>query len=415
MKKISARCFLSAATLVTAAVAIAPAPQLDARPHNGLGNYVQLLDAMLGNPGYDWNSMPGWYFNNTSSISFGVMGNLPALTSAGEVSGILRQLDSPHYVKPLAQRRREVDAFYGTETGSLDGRHPAQRGEWQTYAFGQWNFGDFDSSRNRPVCNPETWGGLVGAHRWIDDERLIGASVSYNFARAKLHDGGGRIDGGDTRLRLYAALVPEGRPWWVAFGASGGYVSYKTIRLQADPFGPLGIETDPNYVAKASPTGYEVGVFAALNTRIHISENLLLTPVARVDYNSTSMKRFTESGAQFAWNVNRFNSDSVQTRLGAGLEFNADAGWFLLKAGCTVAWASELAGNDIKITSAFANYPGSKHYTYAGQLFQDAVEINPSVSIVFKNGIVLEGAWNLQITFDAQFSQSVSGSIGWRF
>lgn len=384
--------------LLGAALAGAATTPLAARPHNGLGQYLQVI-------GYD-GTWPDWVVNNSSALSFGAMGNLPALTSAGEIDGILRQIDQPYAVSSTDQPRRDIDTFYGTDTGSRDGHHPATRGTWEAYAFGQWNTGDFDHAPNGPIYNPKTWGGLLGLQRWVDDERLVGATVSYNFNRADIHDDGGRIEGDEARLRLYAALIPEGQPWWLVFGASGGYVGYDSKRNN-----PL-----DGKLATASPDGYEVGVFAALNARLTLAEGLDLTPIARFDYNNTRIGKFTEGGpSNYALDVTRFNTVSYQTRLGAGLEYIGDLGGDFLHLGCSVVWASELGGNDTDIRNSFVNYPGSKHTIYANQLFGDAVEITPTVSLVLANGIVLQAAYQVQITFDAQFSQTATGSIGWRF
>ncbi|MDR2845479.1 MAG: autotransporter outer membrane beta-barrel domain-containing protein [Puniceicoccales bacterium] len=391
--------------LSASALAFAATAPLLARPHNGLGEFLDFV-------GHDF---PDWAATNASALPFGAMGNLPALTSAGEIGGILRQIDQPYAVPDSANvTRRDVDAFYGDATLSQDGRHPAHRGAWETFAFGQWNTGDFDNAPNRPVYNPETWGGLVGVQRWVDDERLVGLTASYHFARADFHNNtpagivgvndGGRIDGDQARLRLYAALVPEGQPWWLTFGASGGYVGYETKRNS--PLDAAGV------TATATPEGYEVGLFAALGARLHIVDSLALTPLARVDYNNTSIGKFTEHGSNYGFRVSRFNAESFQTRLGAGLEYTGEFSFGFLYARCSTVWASELGGDDIKITSRLYGY---RHHVFAGQLFGDAVEVAPSLTLVLNNGLVLQAAYQVQITFDSQFSQNVTLGLGWRF
>ena len=205
--------------------------------------------------------------------------------------------------------------------------------------------------------------------------------------------------------------MPEDQPWWLAFGASGGWLDYKTKRTQAT------LPPAANATAKSTPEGYEVGIFAAVNTRLHITDDLIFTPFARVDYDNVSISRFTEHGndAQYRLRMNRFNADSLQPRLGGGLEYTLRYESFIVSTACTVAWASELAGDKIKVAGALDEIPYVRYKTYSSQLFGDAVEIAPTLSIVLKHGIVLQAAYNLHITFDAQFAQNFSGSFGWRF
>ncbi|MDR3228676.1 MAG: autotransporter outer membrane beta-barrel domain-containing protein [Puniceicoccales bacterium] len=424
MTSSATRKFFSAAALATALAAFAAPATLDARPRNGLGEFIGLQKYLLdpyetNGPSVDayFATVPEYLFANTSTLPFGSMATVPALTSGAEISGILRHLGQPHFLPDnTTAPDREIDTYYGPLTNSRDGLHPALRGEWETYAFGNWNFGEYDNGRNRPDYNYETWGGLAGAQRWLDDERMIGFAGSYNFTRAKIPGGGGHIDGDGFRAHLYAALVPEGQPWWLAFGASGGWLNYKTKRFQTTPaFGEA--MNYPQAGAHATPQAYEVGVFAALNARLHLTDDLVFTPFARVNYDSVSVSRFTEHNADAAWRlrVSRFHSDSLQTRLGGGLEYTLRLDSAILAASCSAAWASELAGDDVKVAAAFDDYPSIRYKTKGPQLFGDAVEIAPALSLTFRNGIVLHAAYTLHITFDAQFAQGFSGGLSWRF
>lgn len=362
--------------------AFAATPPAFARIHNGLGEFIQLFSLTP-------DTAPR-VFNNASVLSYGSMGNLTALTSLGEVDGILRQLSLPHADVP------------GTE------QHRSRQGNWEIYTLSQASVGEFDTANDRPVFDPEIWGGGVGGHLWTDDERLAGITLSCNETRARIHDSGGHISGEQARVRIYAALIPQSQPWQVALGVSGGYVSHDVRR-----FSPL---NNADEVIKASPNGYEVGIFGVFKARLTLADGLALTPLARIDYNNTCMNNFTERGAG-AWlqDVNRFNAESIQTRIGTGLEYTLDMGSARLHTAIAVAWASELGRNKIKLTSTFIGEPFSRHHVYAGQLMGDAVEISPSVALVFRNGFTLQAAYQVQITFDAQYSQNVSASAGWRF
>jgi len=391
----------------------APASAL-ARLHNGLGDIYNIFGSGEGTVSPYWEAYPA-LANNASPLAFGSLTTLPALTSASEVSDLLRQLDQHHFPNPRPETiQREIDAYYGSNTGSRDGRHPAFRDSWEAFASARWDFSDFDRAANRPVYDAQAWGAFAGVQRWFDDERLVGVSAAYNFTRARLHDGGGHIDGENIRLRLHAALIPEGQPWWLALGVSGGHLGYTTKRFKPGIFGSVGDGTD---TVRATPDGYEYGFFVAATARLRLWDNLVFTPLARLDFNRSEITRFEEHGtAEYPLRVSAFGSDSVQTRLGGGLEYSATLGPVIARAGCSVAWASELAGDDIRIRSRLVGAGDSASYTIrSGQLFGDAVEISPSVSLVFKCGLVLKAAYDLRITFDAQFSQCLSGGVGWRF
>jgi uncharacterized protein YhjY with autotransporter beta-barrel domain len=405
MKSSFSRRLPSALALAFAAAGFCT-PLLHARPHNGLDNYIRFF----GGGGEDW------FYTNTSTLSYGAMGNIPALVSAGEVGALLRQIDAPYYI--------EKPNSVPFPSGSRDGHHPASFGTWEAYAFGQWNYANYDNASDSPVFDPQTWGATIGLQRWVDGEHLFGFTASAVEAHSRIHDnggyGGGRINGENYRLRFYTALAPEGQPWWFALGASGAYVEYDTRRDYADILSSFPISSDtvvPHSSASASPQGYEVGLFAALNARIRLTEEITLKPLLRVDYTSVSIAKFRERGnGEFAYKVNRFDAESLQSRLGAALEHQSDYGPFYLTAACSVVWADEWSGNDTKITGSFANITGNtRHSVRAGQLFSDAMEITPSLSLTFRNGIVLQGAWQLQVTFNGQFAQTVTGSFGWRF
>ncbi|MDR0536146.1 MAG: autotransporter outer membrane beta-barrel domain-containing protein [Puniceicoccales bacterium] len=388
--------FLAVATLIAAT-----AQSLGARPHNGLGEYERLFSG--------FGALPDWWLNDSSSLAYGAMGNMPALNSAGEISALLNGMDQPHYLG---------DPDSPGHYGSRDGRHPRNWGAWEVSGFAQWNFANYDRAPSRPVYDLETWGGGVALQRWVDGEHLVGFSASHNHNRVRLHNhggtGGGTIEGGNARVRAYAALVPEGQPWWIAVGLSGGFADFDTTRHFMDLNGNA-------TTVKANPDGYEVGAFAALNLRLRLTNELTFKPVLRLDYTSVSMARFKESttgggepSQHFGSKINRFTAESLQSRLGAALEHRSDYGPFQLTASCSVAWADEWSGNDIKITSEFINY-GAPCHVYAGQLFNDAVEFSPAFSLAFRNGLVLHGTYQLQVTFGGQFSQGVMGGVAWRF
>ncbi|MDR2513298.1 MAG: autotransporter outer membrane beta-barrel domain-containing protein [Puniceicoccales bacterium] len=396
MKLHAFRLFLSSATVAL----FTSTPSLEARPHYGLGEFIFLTAGL---------NLPDWSMNNSSVLSYGSMVNMPALSSIGEIGALLGQLDQPYHANTTTFAR-EVDAFFSEHTGSRDGHHPVNRDAWETFASGQWQSSSPDSGNSRPIFDSRSWGGLIGIKRWVDDERFIGLTASYASTQTTIHNDGGQTDGENFRLRLYTALVPEGQPWWLVFGVSGGYVSYDTLRNM-----PLGNSTFPDEVT-AKTNGYEIGLFAAFFTRLHISESLAFTPFARIDYDNVSINKLTEEGSDYNYALNRFNAYSCQTRIGAGLEYASEFSFGFIKANCTVAWASELANDNIKLTARFASLSGyTRHHVYANQLFHDAVEFTPSFSLVLKDSLVLQLSYQLQLTFDAQLSQTGTASIGWRF
>ncbi|MDR2983100.1 MAG: autotransporter outer membrane beta-barrel domain-containing protein [Puniceicoccales bacterium] len=380
--------FRSLCPLVVGATlsALATTP-LVARPHNGLWQHEWLMNQLI-----NFSNVPDSIYsnviNNTSALSYVATGTLPVMTSVNEVSAIIRQLDMPYTNTMLGENR------------------PA----WQTYAIGQWSTGDFDNDPTRPIYNPESWGGLVGAQYWADEERLVGGTLSYNFSRANIHHNGGRIDNDNIRARLYAALVPEEQPWWAIIGVSGAYNYYDARRNL-----PLSSEE----VTTSNPEGYEVGVFAAVNARLRITEGLQLTPFARIDYNYVHTNKFTEKSNvadpdSFRLRVKRFNTESIQTRLGSGLEYTKNFGAATLQCAISAAWVSELGGNDIEIRSELVNVP---FYTKidGDQMFGDGVEFIPTVALVFDNGLMLQASYTVFMTFEAQFTQNVSVGVGYRF
>jgi hypothetical protein len=391
--------------------------------------YYEYVNYAYGTADYGLASFSKSLFTNTSALPFAALVTAPVATSVSEVSGLLRQLGTPHFFSSDAKRpNREIDAYYGPFTNSKDGRHPALRGEWETFAFGNLGDADYDNGRNRPVHDSHSWGGLVGAHRWFDDERLIGITASYNFSRSKIHNNGGHIDTDNPRLRLYAALIPESQPWWLAMGASGGLLTTKAKRWQAtvpiflsDPAD----ESTSRAYARSTPEAYEVGAFVALNARLRLfgdtpdeRHRLAFTPFVRLDFEHVSVSRFTEHSPDanaMRLHIDGFDAQSVQTRLGGGLEYTLRDENFLLAVGADVAWASELAPKSIRFNASLEDMTGYGYSVTGSQNFGEAFEFTPHVSLTLKNGLTFNANYTVNITLEGQYSQALTIGGSWRF
>ncbi len=248
---------------------------------------------------------------------------------------------------------------------------------------------------NTPIFDTYSLGVFAGAYRWVDSERLIGASVGIHTGTVKIHGyKSGDFDDYAFRLRLFAGMMPANENWNVIFGVSAAGHFYDIDRETA-----AGTNS-------AEEGGLEAGVFAVWQYRDKVVENFFFTPYVRLDVNYIRVDTVRETGSLSALEVDAFGYTSFRGRIGVGIERFFGAGTRREKMfGVDIGFVTEF-GKDPRISSSFVNYDGSG--TTIRGLVEDraAFEVTPKFRKKFGRNWTAEIAIKLQVSSSGAFSDA---------
>lgn len=255
-----------------------------------------------------------------------------------------------------------------------------------------------DGGVSSPIYDADSMGVMGGFYRWVDGERLAGASLAIHRGTATPH---GFSDGAFTdtafRARVFAGMMPAEAGWNVIFGASAAVHYYDIDHATG---------TGMN---RAEEGGLEAGAFIAWSMREELGDGWELRPFARFDFNYVRVDTVRERGSYSALEIDAFGYASFRPRFGFGVEKafpRRPTGTETLTLGVDFAFVGEL-GRDPKITSRFVSYENSET-TIRGTVDERAVlEITPRMDFEIEKG------WNLGAA--CRFQTSPSGSLSTAF
>lgn len=265
-------------------------------------------------------------------------------------------------------------------------------------------FVDNDDGISSPIYNMNSIGIMSGAYRWVDGERLVGASLSVHHGAATPHGfSKGTFSDTSLRARLFASMVPANASWNLLFGASAA-VHYYDI----DHATPTGMN-------RAEEGGLEAGAFFAWQMEDELGDNWTLRPFLRFDFNYIRVDTVRENGSYSALEVDAFGYTSYRPRLGFGLEkalLKRDNSQ--LHLGVDFALVAEL-GNDPRITSRFKSYANSETTIRGTVEERGAFEITPRMHFQIYEKWSIDTACRVQITPDGGSSAAFSVGINSHF
>lgn len=256
-----------------------------------------------------------------------------------------------------------------------------------------------DDDADAPVYDFSTVGAYAGAFKWLDDERLAGASFSAFRSSAKPHGSGGTLDDVAARLRIFATFAPKFADWFLTIGATGALHHYDISRETA-----LGKNT-------GSLPGVDAGVFIAMNYRKELQQDLFLTPYLRFEYNFHYAGGITEHGSASRLELDHFVTNSYKIRFGSGFEHIFSDEKVL---GIDFGFVAPL-GEKPRISAEFVEFDDSG-MTIDGTVNDGPLfEITPRASLGLGSGWTADFIWRVQTTFTGNVSQSIGFGIGKTF
>lgn len=266
-------------------------------------------------------------------------------------------------------------------------------------------FVDNDRGTGTPIYNSDSIGVMGGFYRWVDSERLVGASLSLHHGSASVHGfSNGSFDDTALRARIFAGMMPANTNWNLIFGASAAVHHYDIDHA-----------TDTG-INRAEEGGLEAGAFFAWTMRNEFDNGWLLSPFVRLDFNYIRVDTVREEGSYSALEIDAFGYTSIRPHLGFGIEkaFSKRNSEQTLSLGMDFALVAEL-GRDPYITSEFKAYENSRT-TIRGKVEEDAaIEITPHMHFEIAPKRILDTAVRIQITPDGSSSAAFSIGLNSRF
>jgi autotransporter-associated beta strand protein len=374
-------------------------------PHKGLGGFLNVLDdfasleplksgdgqvlppALLAvyQIGHLLNTTPdrglNTVVNNLSPLGYGSLVAMPAF-AASAASGQLHA--------HLEQRRYDRAAI------------SEYNRDWELYVTASGNFAENGKGGDDPVFNFNTYGGTVGADNQFSKTNLAGVALEYTNGKSTLHNGGGSISMNAVRATGYWSHIFN--DWFfLDSGAAFGYATYDARRNTA-----LGSN-------KASPDGWNAGVFATAGTIFPIQSTLHLNPYLGLEYNHYDIGAFTEKGSGSRLKVDGFGYDSLRAKIGTGLSWFVGKEWDLKwKFTLDVAYAHELLDTDADINARFS-LAGTKAHVSAATLPADVVQFGPTVTLSLDERSSIFLSYRLEIGFGGGTYNNVNLGFRTRF
>lgn len=265
-------------------------------------------------------------------------------------------------------------------------------------------FVDNDDAVSSPIFNIDSIGVMSGIYRWVDGERLVGASLAVHHGTATPH-GFSDASFADTalRFRAFAAMVPANASWNLLFGASAAVHYYDIDHATG---------TGTNH---AEEGGLEAGAFFVWQMEDKLSETWTFRPFARFDLNYIRVDTVREEGSYSALKVDAFGYTSIRPRVGFGLEkmlIKHDQSQ--LNLGVDFSLVAEL-GKEPEITSRFQAYENSETTIRGTVEERGAFEITPRMDFHIKEKWTIDAACRLQMTPDGGSSAAFSIGINSHF
>jgi len=231
-----------------------------------------------------------------------------------------------------------------------------------------------------------------------------GVLMNYNHTDAKTDANGSKIKVDSYSPGLFGTYYKDG--FYVNGLFSYGYNDYTNSRNI--PF--MGA------TAHSSPSGNQYVTNFDGGYDFRPEKHWIVGPTLGLTYTHLDVDSFNETGANAAnLNVSSQSADSVRSRLGGHVVYQAHVGWVTLQPNFTAMWQHEYADNGSGITSQF-NIPGSGAFTIQSAApNRDSALLGFGVNMVVNNNMGLYLNYLADVGTDDFLAQSVEGGFKARF
>ena len=288
----------------------------------------------------------------------------------------------------LAQRRH--DSFY-------------QKSHWEFFAQAQTTSAENDTATDAPTFDFDRSGVFAGADVRLDKTTTLGVALGAGTGKAKIRNGGGKIESDDYRLIVFGGKTLANL-FYVNAGAQLGFASYD-VKRTTDYGG-----------ASASADGWNAGVFAETGARLTLSEanELYATPYVGLAYAHAATDSFTESGSEHAaFAADSLSGDSLRARIGCAFSWSFDVAGTEARLGLDAAYSRELLDDEIDVDVTAKD--GTRISEKAKTAPTDMFSIGPTLDVALTNRMNVYAGYMFRTGTDSSTTHGANVGFRMRF
>lgn len=319
-----------------------------------------------------------------SPNSFAAMLAMPAVAFASDIARIHERLDQRRY----------------------DGANPLREsGEYEFFVSAQSDFAENDSAKGSPIFDYNLYGVTAGADWKPNFETTLGLALGYTYGKAKIHNGGGKIEMDDMRLTAFGSRI---------FG---------NVYLEGGvQFGMADFDTRRNTIAGTASGDTDSvfgGVFVTLGTVFTIfrdkkdDSGLYFTPSVGLSWFHTEIDGFRESGTA-GLDTDDMDGDSLRARVALGLQWVVPFDTWTVRLGLEAAYLHDFLGDELDADARFVA-AGPRFSTSGKALPKDVFSVGPTLDLAVTEHDSLWLGYGLEIDTDSGVSHSVNAGFRHRF
>lgn len=369
--------------------------------HEGLSGLTRVLDGFISG---STNTGSGAYY--ATGLPSNALGGALAFANAGTLDKTVNALSPLGYASLYAMTRDTGLRHEDRIAERLEQRRYDSAGytvaDWETFVVGSAAMVKNSGKSDTPTFNYNTYGGLVGLDKKVEDGLVVGGAAGYDNGTATLHDSAGKMDMNRVRGTAFMSTMVNTR-WFVDGGLSAGFGDFTSKRDTV-----LGRAT-------GSTTGFDLGANVRTGTIVVLAEDLHLTPFVGLSYAHNEFQGFTEKGTQAALKVNGWSQDSLRASVGSGLGWWLPAGDWKWKLGVDASYNHELLDTDSKIDASFATLGGGSFSTKAAALPSDSISVGPNAALHFDDLTSVSAGVTFEYGFDGRTFTGVNVAFRRRF
>ncbi len=350
-------------------------------------------------------------FTDAADLSALGGGNDPLLNAllsgeSGTARSILDRLSPKSYAAMIAM---PVETFHddarNVSARLEQRRHDSfyQKSHWEFFAQAQTTSAENDTATDAPTFDFDRSGVFAGADVRLDKTTTLGVALGAGTGKAKIRNGGGKIESDDYRLIVFGGKTLANL-FYVNAGAQLGFASYD-VKRTTDYGG-----------ASASADGWNAGVFAETGARLTLSEanELYATPYVGLAYTHASTDSFTESGNErAAFDADSLSGDSLRARIGCAFSWSFDVAGTEARLGLDVAYSRELLDDEIDVNVTAKD--GTRISEKAKTAPTDMFSIGPTLDVALTNRMNVYAGYMFRTGTDSSTTHSANVGFRMRF
>lgn len=288
-----------------------------------------------------------------------------------------------------------------------DGANPLREtGEYEFFVLAQGDVAENGSGADNPVFDYNLYGATAGVDWKPDYRSTLGLAFGYTYGKAKMRNGGGKVEMDDMRVTAFGSRLIGDR-FYVDGGLQAGTAMFDTRR-----------ETVAG-AATGDTDAFFAGGFVTFGAVFTLSEDkkdgsgLYLMPNIGLSYLHESIDGFRESGTA-GLDMDDADGDSLRARLAVALQWAFPFETWQVRLGVEAAYAHDFLGEDIDLDGRFTA-GGNAFGTTAAALPTDVFSIGPTLDVGLTERDSLWLGYDLEIDTDSGVSHGFNAGYRHRF